>query len=119
MTTFQIVTISLCVILASLSLLSFFQKKNVFYLFYSLIWGLAVGFIYSPDFTTTIANCVGIGRGSDFVTYILLLFLLWCHFRQYVRYKSLEHKLTLLVRELAIAHPVSVPREGGREQEKE
>ena len=109
MSNFQIVTVSICSILALRTLFLFFRKKTFFFLFYTLIWAFAIYVLCFPDFSTQIAKKVGIGRGSDLVTYALLLFLLWCHFQQYMRYRNLEHKLTLLVRDLAIKHPLHVP----------
>ncbi|NDC37547.1 MAG: DUF2304 domain-containing protein [Proteobacteria bacterium] len=68
---------------------------------------LALLTIWIPDFSTTLAHWMGIGRGADMIIYLwmavsLLLFL-------FVRISlfRLEEKLTQLTRRIALASPLS------------
>jgi small membrane protein len=102
MTTFQIVFIGFCAIQAALALRRFVKTRHVTALAFLSAWTVAVVAIADPAMSTRIANSVGIGRGVDFVTYIVLMTFLWGHYQHYLRYKRVENEVTLLVRELAL-----------------
>ena len=59
-----------------------------------------------PDWSTVVANAVGIGRGVVLFTYLGLLALSISHLLQLLKIRKLEDRLTLLARSIAI-------REGG------
>lgn len=117
MTTFQAVFIAVCAFQAALALRRFIKTRQVTALAFLAAWTGAVFAIANPDLSTVAANRVGIGRGVDFVTYSVLVIFLWGHYQHYLRYKRVENEVTLLVRELAIAHatrplPDPEPRTG-------
>ena len=75
-------------------------------LFVLAFFGGGIVFILQPDLTTMIANLVGIGRGADLIFYLSTLFLFFLCFNYHVRFMALEERLTRIVRELAVRHPV-------------
>lgn len=64
-----------------------------------LIWLLASVVVIWPDLTVWLANYVGIGRGSDLVVYLAIIFLFYFVFRLLLRIEKMEKNLTKVVRE--------------------
>ena len=71
-------------------------------MFWTGIWAVTAIIAFIPRVTTHVANLVGVGRGSDLIIYLAILGLFYICFRLYSKIETLEHELTLLVRELAI-----------------
>jgi small membrane protein len=67
----------------------------------SLFSGLAIFFILSPDYTSSIAHKLGVGRGADMLFYICILFFLFVILKLFARVRRLEATLTELVRQQA------------------
>ncbi len=74
-------------------------------LFVAAFFGTGFVFILQPDWTTSLANLVGIGRGADLIFYVSTLFLFFICFNFYLRFRSIEERQTWLVRELALLQP--------------
>ena len=55
-----------------------------------------------PDFTTTVANAVGVGRGADLFFYLAILGLAFVCLLLYSRIRELQESITELTRALAI-----------------
>lgn len=99
-------------ILASLFLLFAFSRVVLRYrdstislgmfLFWTGIWLLASLGVIRPDFTTFIADQIGIGRGADAAVYISLIILFYLLFRLSVTIENLRHDITKVVREIAL-----------------
>lgn len=70
-------------------------------LFVMVILGLML-FVVMPDWSTIVANFLGIGRGVDLITYLGLLSLGVLGLLLFIRMRKLEEKLVDLVREQAI-----------------
>lgn len=66
--------------------------------------GLAVYFILFPDYTSSIAHKLGVGRGADLLFYICILFFLFVMMKLFSRISRLEEQLTQLIRQNAIAN---------------
>ncbi|KQT94420.1 hypothetical protein ASG49_05950 [Marmoricola sp. Leaf446] len=89
----------------------------------SLALGGVVAVLW-PSAVTWVAHLVGVGRGTDLVLYVMVMFFLFTTASLYQRVQSLQSQLTVVVRELALAapvrpaHPASAPelRVGGHEQ---
>ena len=75
--------------------------------FWGLVWCGAAVAIAWPDLTTSIASGLGLRRGADLVMYFAILFGFVGFYMIYVRMRRLDANLTLLVRKLAIEHPMS------------
>lgn len=58
-----------------------------------------------PDAVTWAAQLVGVGRGTDLVLYVMVMFFLFTTASLYQRVKGLETQITVLVRELALTRP--------------
>jgi len=57
-----------------------------------------------PDWTTSLANLVGVGRGADLLSYFGLVSLAFICLLLYAKVRSLESQLTRLARAEAIEH---------------
>lgn len=58
--------------------------------------------ILYPQLVTRVANLVGIGRGTDFLLYLLIIAFLSFIATTYRRLRSQDKQLTILTRELAL-----------------
>ena len=58
--------------------------------------------VLMPDWTTAIANLLGVGRGADLIMYLGLLMLSFFCLLLYARIRELEASLTQLVRSIAL-----------------
>jgi small membrane protein len=70
---------------------------------------VAVGVVltFRPDLATHVANLVGIGRGTDLLLYIFLLFSLFQTVYLADRLKTIDARLTSVVREQALESAVA------------
>ncbi len=64
--------------------------------------GLAVFFILFPEYTNTLANYLGVGRGADLLFYTCILLFLFIILKLFARIRRLEQTLTELVRQQAM-----------------
>jgi hypothetical protein len=69
----------------------------------------------APDFTTRVANLVGVGRGVDLFFYLSILGLAFMCLLLYSRIRQLESSITELTRALAVkkANDPDEPARGG------
>lgn len=65
--------------------------------------------ILLPEFTTIVANMVGVGRGADLIIYLFALFTLYALVLLYTNVQTLTLQLTALVRQNAIRDAVISP----------
>jgi len=72
------------------------------FLLWLIIWLAAALVVIWPDITVWIANRVGVGRGSDLVIYLAIIFLFYTIFRLLLRLEKMEKNLTELVRQEAL-----------------
>ena len=59
-------------------------------------------FSVKPEWSTALANYVGVGRGVDLLFYLSHLVLFFIAFMYYIKFKDIELRFTALVRELAL-----------------
>ena len=62
-----------------------------------------------PSAVTWAAQSVGVGRGTDLVLYVAVMFFLFTTASLYQRVQSLESQITILVREIALGEPRTQP----------
>lgn len=74
------------------------------FIFWIVVWGLALVAVIKPGVTTTIANRLGIGRGVDAALYISIVLLFYLNFRSNVMMENLRHEITKLTREIALSN---------------
>ena len=65
--------------------------------------------ILLPEFTTIVANKLGVGRGADLIIYFFALFTLYALVLLYTNVQTLTLQLTALVRQNAIRDAVVPP----------
>ena len=59
-------------------------------------------FVFFPGLTTKVANRLGVGRGTDLVLYLCIIFFLFVVLRLYARIRKLEQTVTKIVRDNSI-----------------
>ncbi|MBP5641054.1 MAG: DUF2304 domain-containing protein [Victivallales bacterium] len=101
MNVIQVVLIASLVVAGGISWLVL--KKALFIrMFFLLQFVLGIVFVIWPDLTTKIAEIVGVGRGTDLLLYVLVVFVYFSGLCILGKFRQLEHQQTLLVRELAV-----------------
>ena len=80
-------------------------------LIYIALVAIGVPLVLYPDWSTTIAHRVGIGRGVDLVIYLFMAYCLFFFASSASHFRKVERDLTLVVRALAIER--AVPRADG------
>lgn len=78
------------------------------------LWSVAAFVILFPDTTVEVAQLLGIGRGTDLVLYLSVIFIFYLLFRMIVRFERIDREITLIVRNLALRPPADT-LEGGEE----
>jgi len=66
------------------------------------IWLAAAVVVIRPGLTVWIANSVGVGRGSDLIFYLAIIFLFYMVFRLLLRIEKMEKNLTQVIRTEAL-----------------
>lgn len=82
-----------------------FRERTIHFgtfLFWSALWVLAMVSVMYPQFTTWVANKIGIGRGADAVIYASLLLLFYLVYRTNVLLENVRQEMTELVRKIAL-----------------
>lgn len=72
------------------------------FIFWTLLFVVALIGVIEPKLTTVVARWLGINRGSDGVVYASILLLFYLIFRTNILLENLRHDLTELVRKLAL-----------------
>ncbi len=68
--------------------------------------------ILRPDDTTVVANRLGVDRGADLITYMLIIAFAFTTLSAYMRFKDIELKYARLARAVALQN-ARVPEERG------
>ena len=77
-------------------------------LFFILQFVMGVVFVIWPDLTTQIANLIGVDRGTDFLLYLLILFVYFSGMCILAKFRQIERRQTLLIRQLALRGAVKL-----------
>ena len=100
----MIIRILLLVGLAAIGYSIFLRRNRLpFHIMtvFLLIGAGAVAIIF-PDVTQDAANLVGVGRGTDLVTYLSIVAVMFVLLHYYTKFVELQRQLTEVTRELAI-----------------
>jgi len=65
-------------------------------IFWIVIWGLALIFIFNPKISDKIASFLGLQRGTDTILFLASILLFYLVFRIYVKVDSIDQNLTRL-----------------------
>lgn len=66
------------------------------------LFALAAGAVVFPSITQTVAELVGVGRGTDLVLYLSVTGVVFVLVHYYTKFVVLQEQITTLTRELAI-----------------
>lgn len=69
--------------------------------------------VLRPNDVTWVANRLGVGRGADLVLYVLVITFMLGMLNFYLRFKTMDRRLTELARTIAIREAEIVNRERG------
>jgi len=72
----------------------------------TLFTAAAVYFILFPDYTSVLANKLGVGRGADLLFYSCILFFLFISMKLFAKVRRLEKLLTQITRRDAMNNAV-------------
>ena len=104
------IQIILIVGLVVAGLLAWLVLRNKLFgrLFFILQFIMGVVFVLWPHLTTRLANLIGIGRGTDFLLYLLILFVYFSGMCILAKFRQIERRQTLLIRQLALRGAVKL-----------
>jgi len=80
-------------------------------LFWIGFWILADVVVFIPDSITIFANKLGIGRGTDLITYVAFALIFFVLFRLHVKLHEIQRDVTTAVRKDALKSVDSVKGE--------
>jgi small membrane protein len=80
-------------------------------LIYVVLIAAGIPLVLYPDWSTTIAHLVGIGRGADLVIYLFIIFSLFSFASSASAFRNIERELTVVVRTIAINNAAAGPME--------
>ena len=67
-----------------------------------IIW-IGTGIVFwFPQYTTRVANILGIGRGADLITYLSIIILAYLVFRIFIHLDRIEKNITKITRNDAL-----------------
>ncbi|MDP3244366.1 MAG: DUF2304 family protein [bacterium] len=99
------IIVTILAIMALVATFLRFRRANIGraqFLFWLVFWVLAAVFVWNPRVTNLLANLLGVGRGADAVFYLAIIILFYAVFRLYGKLEGLEHKLSELVKKIAL-----------------
>jgi len=70
---------------------------------WSGLWSAVGVCVLFPQITQVAASILGVGRGADAVLYLSSVSLSYAFYRMYLRIRTMEQEITMLVRKLAVA----------------
>ena len=76
--------------------------KATEFAFWLILWISAIIIVALPRSVGYISRLLGIGRPADLILYVAVILLFYLIFRIYVAIDGIEHKITKIVREVAI-----------------
>jgi len=102
MNVFQWIMLPVLVIVTIAELTCFARDRRRVRLLRTAIWIAAVVLIADPDSATSLAQTVGIGRGTDFVFYVFMLVTPAVLFHLYSQQFRMRQDIVLLARQEAL-----------------
>ena len=84
-------------------------------LIYVVLIAAGIPLVLYPDWSTRVAQLVGIGRGADLVIYLFIMFSLFFFVSSASAFRELERELTIVIRTIAINNAAAgaVEKPGG------
>lgn len=72
------------------------------FVFWIVFWVGVIALVWNPSVTNILAAVLGVGRGADAMFYVAIILLFFVIFKLYGRIETLEHKLSELVKAIAL-----------------
>lgn len=99
------IIITIFILFAIINLIN--QKRNdkinfSTFVMWLIIWISVEIVFWKPDISTTIANYLGIGRGSDLMIYISIITIFYMLFKIFSHINKIESQITKIAREIAL-----------------
>jgi small membrane protein len=112
----MIIQIFLSAILAGIALLVTLQRttSGVVRVGILAVIGAGAVFVWAPDYTSVIAEAIGVGRGADLVLYLWVVITLALILILYLQVIRMGRRITQLTRAIALAH-ARAPETTGRD----
>ncbi len=104
-------------LLASALCLAALRNRLIARLFFICQFGLGIFLTLMPDVSSVIAKKLGVGRGADLITYLLVLYVYVGSILILGKFRHLERDITSLTRSLALQN--HTPPGGVSSQESE
>ena len=89
--------------------LAFLRSKLLDRLVGLLLLSVAWFSILLPEYTTVVANLLGVGRGADLILYVFGIFTLFALIILYTHVRTLSLQMTAVIRQLAIRDVIVAP----------
>jgi len=89
--------------------LAFLRSKLLDRLVGLLLLSIAWFAILLPEYTTVVANLLGVGRGADLILYVFGLFTVFALIILFTHVRTLSLQMTALIRQLAIRDAIIAP----------
>lgn len=99
------ILLSLFIFFALIKIFGRYRSKEInasFVLFWCLFWLAVAVVVWHPEFSTNLANRLGVGRGSDLVLYVSVAVIFYLIFRLSVKLERTERNITKIVTALAL-----------------
>jgi hypothetical protein len=104
----MITPILICLLIALSAYIGSSRQLSVFqFLIISSVFGIGAVLVLFPWLANRVAQLLNVGRGADLLLYFAVLSGAYVAAALYFRFKRLEEKLAVIVREMAIASPLS------------
>jgi hypothetical protein len=115
MTLIQIILIA-GFLMASILCFAALKNRSVARLFFLSQFALGVILVILPDLSQRAAELLGVGRGTDLVLYLLVVYVYIGSILILGKFRHLESTLTELARKIALADPKHPESEQGQNQ---
>lgn len=96
------VTLTVCLIIIGVYMYIRLRSTLLDVILIFLAMGTGIFFVLFPDYTTRLANWVGVGRGVDLLVYLGFLFMFFLIIKLYSRIRKMEQNFTEVVRKKSI-----------------
>ena len=92
-------------LMASLLCFAALKSRSITRLFFLGQFALGVILVIFPDLSQHAAEFLGVGRGTDLILYLLVLYVYVGSILILGKFRKLEQNLTELVRQITLANP--------------
>ncbi len=92
-------------LMASILCLAALKNRSIARFFFLGQFALGVVLVIFPDLSQKVADILGVGRGTDLILYLLVLYVYVGSILILGKFRQLERNLTELARQMTLANP--------------